>query len=72
MKIAKPQLWLTTHDAAEFLGITSGRVRQILQEQNKSANKIGMKIGRDWLLSASDVERIRVLPGKRQSKNSEN
>lgn len=66
------QEWFTVNDAAESLGITGGRVRQILKEQNDSGNKIGMKAGRDWLLSESDVERIRVLPDKRKFKDSEN
>ena len=72
MQMATLQQWLTVNDAAESLGVTGGRVRQILKEQNNSGNKIGMKVGRDWLLSESDVERIRVLPDKRKFKDSEN
>ncbi len=70
--MATAQQWLTVNDAAESLGVTDGRVRQILREQNDFGNSIGMKVGRDWLLSESDVERIRVLPDKRKVTNSEN
>ena len=62
------QRWFTVSEAAAELGLTEGRVRQILSEQNEMDNKIGMKPGRDWLLSESDVERMRSLPDKRKIK----
>lgn len=50
-------------EAAEVLGVTPSRVRQICGE---SDGKIGNKPGRDWFLSESDLELIRVKVRKYQ------
>jgi hypothetical protein len=41
-------------EAAEILGLTDGRIRQICRW-----NSIGSKIGRDWLLTEKDLEKLR-------------
>lgn len=53
-------------EAAEKLGVTDSRVRQIC---GGSAGKIGKKIGRDWFLSESDLELIRLTILRNSEKN---
>ena len=43
-----------THEAAQELELTDGRIRQICRKGN-----IGVKVGRDWLLTAKDLEKVR-------------
>lgn len=56
----------STIDAAEILGVTTGRIRQIC---GGNAGKVGRKLGRDWFFTDSDLELIR-LKFLRKSKNS--
>jgi hypothetical protein len=49
-------------EAAEQLGLTDGRIRQICRW-----NSIGTKIGRDWLLSQKDLEKLRSLENRKKS-----
>lgn len=52
------QDFLTSREAAEILGVTDARVRQLC-----IANKnIGKKHGHVWILTMVDVDRIRLLP----------
>lgn len=44
----------TTTKAAHMLGITPGRARVIRKEMG-----LGKQLGRDWLLSDADIERMR-------------
>mgnify|MGYP000882152541 FL=1 len=44
----------TTQQAADALGLTTGRVRQIARSL-----RIGQRIGRDWVFTEDDIERIR-------------
>lgn len=60
--MARTQL-KTVKDAAEIVGLTEARIRQICQ-----AHEIGTKIGRDRLLTAADVRRIRSIPDGRTKK----
>ena len=56
--MALQQEFLTCKEAAERLGVTDARVRQLcIQYEN-----IGKKLGFMWLLSTEDVDRIRALP----------
>ena len=51
----------TTQQAADALGLTTGRVRQIARSL-----RIG-RIGRDWVFTEDDIERIRqrnTTPGR--------
>lgn len=51
---------LTASQAAELLGITRARVGVLLRSRS-----LGCKAGRDWLLSAADLEALRVRkPGR--------
>ena len=59
-----PQIFTTT-SAAESLGITDGRVRQILRALEEAKTPIGTRAGRAWLLTEEDVEAIRNLPDGR-------
>ncbi len=54
----------STADAASELDLTDGRIRQIC---GGSAGKIGRKIGRDWFLTESDLELIRIKFPKKSS-----
>jgi hypothetical protein len=51
----------TTAQAAQSLGVTDSRVRQILLE----ARAIGRKHGTAWILTADDVHRIGLRLGKK-------
>lgn len=44
---------LTTKQAAERLGMTPQRIRQIAEER-----KIGRKMGRDWFFSTHELEQL--------------
>lgn len=64
----------STAQAADELGITDGRVRQILRALEAEGRNLGTKAGRAWLLTDEDIEAIRSLPDnrKREAKKSEN
>lgn len=49
-------------EAAEVLSLTDGRIRQICRWNN-----IGTKIGRDWLLTAKDLENLRLLENRKKT-----
>jgi hypothetical protein len=49
-------------EAAEILSLTDGRIRQICRW-----NSIGTKIGRDWLLNAEDLKKLRVLENRKKT-----
>jgi len=48
---------ISTTEAAERLGITQGRVRQICRG-HRSPRKFGKKLARDWFLSEKDLRQI--------------
>jgi excisionase family DNA binding protein len=50
--------WVTTSEAARDLGLTVGRVRQLLE----SGQLPGRKMGRDWVIRRADVNRFKSLP----------
>lgn len=45
---------ITTAEAAELLGVTEIRVRQLCQD-----GKIGRKFGNQWLLTSEEIERFK-------------
>jgi DNA-directed RNA polymerase sigma subunit (sigma70/sigma32) len=51
----------TTAQAAQSLGVTDSRVRQILLE----ARAIGRKHGTAWILTIDDIHRIGLKLGKK-------
>jgi len=58
MTMTIQQDFLTSKEAAELLGVTDARVRQLCI----SKENIGKKHGHVWILTGADVERIRLLP----------
>ena len=59
--MTSPTLY-TTQQAADTLGLTTGRVRQLAR-----ALGIGRKVGRDHLFTEQDIERLqqrKTTPGR--------
>ena len=52
----------TVAEAAEILALTEGRVRQLCRW-----NSIGVKLGRDWVLSDEDVQKLRDRDDRRKN-----
>ena len=48
--------WITTQEAAERLGVTTARIRQMVAEDQISARKMGSKYRGQWQIKASDIE----------------
>lgn len=48
----------TTEQAAEELGISEQRIKQLCCE-----GRMGVRVGRDWVITAEDIERNRERPG---------
>ena len=53
-----PEAWITAEQAASELGVSAGRVRQLLE----SGQLPGRRFGRAWVIRRGDLERYRVLP----------
>jgi hypothetical protein len=53
MTMLKEKLY-SSKEAAEILGLTDGRIRQICRW-----NSIGTKLGRDWLLTEKELNKLR-------------
>ena len=49
-------------EAAEILSLTEGRVRQLCRW-----NAIGVKVGRDWVLSTEDIEKLKDRDDRRKN-----
>ena len=50
------QTYLSTEEAADALGLTDGRIRQLLRAEEL----IGEKVGRQsWLISADEIARLK-------------
>lgn len=56
---------LTTQEAADELGLTQSRVRQLRIDGHFPW---AQKLGRDWLIPRSDVEAFKAKPGIRRRK----
>jgi acetoin utilization protein AcuB len=53
--------WISTQEAADLLGVSTARVRQMVAEQQVEARKMGSKYRGQWLIKASDIqERIHI------------
>lgn len=48
--------WTTTQEAAERLGVTTARIRQMVAENQISARKVGGKYRGQWQIKVSDIE----------------
>jgi len=49
--------WITTQEAAERLGVTPARIRQMVAENQISARKMGSKYRGQWQIKSSDIEK---------------
>jgi acetoin utilization protein AcuB len=51
-----PEEWITTQEAAERLGVTTARIRQMVADDQITARKMGSKYRGQWQIKASEVE----------------
>lgn len=49
--------WISTQEAAERLGVTSARVRQMVAEKQLQARKVGSRYRGQWQIKASEIEK---------------
>ncbi|CAG0969781.1 hypothetical protein ANAEL_01114 [Anaerolineales bacterium] len=49
--------WITTQEAADRLGVSTARVRQMVAENQITARKVGGKYRGQWQIKSSDVEK---------------
>ena len=59
--------WLTTQQAAERLGVTQGRIRQLIL----SGNLPSEKVGRDRMIREEDLELVKDRPGRGRPRKKE-
>lgn len=62
-----PETLLTTSQAAEFLGVTPSRIRQLILENRLPA----MKVGRDQLIKKDDLIAFSEIPRERTGRPSQ-
>jgi len=58
---------MTVKQAAGELGISIPRVHQLIQEERLPAEKLG----RDWIIESSDLEKVKDRPTGRPAKEKE-
>jgi len=61
LKIARPGEFVSTDEAARILGMTPGRVCQLLRAGEMQGQKIGRRV---WVIPRAEVERIKRIPQK--------
>jgi hypothetical protein len=61
MSMIKEKIY-TAQEAAEILELTDGRVRQVCRW-----NQIGKKMGRDWILSENDLEKLSKFENRKKT-----
>jgi acetoin utilization protein AcuB len=49
--------WITTQEAADRLGVTTARIRQMVAEKQISARKVGGKYRGQWQIKSSEIEK---------------
>lgn len=50
------QTYLSTEEAADLLGLTDGRIRQMLRAEEIVGEKIGR---RSWAIPSSEIDRVK-------------
>lgn len=58
------QNWITTRAAAEILGVSTARIRQLVAEKNLEAKKLGDKYRGQWLINTTSIESRLQKKGK--------
>jgi acetoin utilization protein AcuB len=51
------EVWITTQEAADRLGVTTARIRQMVAEKQIGARKMGSKYRGQWQINLKDVEK---------------
>ena len=64
--------WITTQEAADRLGVTTARIRQMVAENQIGARKMGSKYRGQWQIKASDIEKRIYLKGVTQAMRVKN
>jgi acetoin utilization protein AcuB len=64
--------WITTQEAADRLGVTTARIRQMVAENQLSAQKMGSKYRGQWQISSSEIEKILHKKGITQAMRVKN
>jgi acetoin utilization protein AcuB len=64
--------WLTTQEAAERLGVTTARIRQMVAENQLTARKMGSKYRGQWQVKSSEVEKRLYEKGVTQTMRVKN
>ena len=58
-----PGNFVSVQEAAEIVGVTEGRIRQLLAVPKKDGGLDGFKInGRAWVIARKDAEKLRDTP----------
>ena len=50
--------WITTQEAADLLGVTTTRVRQMIAEKQINAQKMGGKYRGQWQINTNDLKKL--------------
>lgn len=64
--------WITTQEAADRLGVSSARIRQMLAENQIKARKLGTKYRGQWQINASELEKLIHRKGVTQAMRVKN
>ena len=64
--------WITTQEAADRLGVTTARIRQMVAENQVGAQKMGSKYRGQWQIKANDIEKLLHLKGVTQAMRVKN
>ena len=54
--VLQAQKYLSTEEAAEALGLTDGRIRQMLRAEELIGEKLGR---RSWAIPSSEIDRLK-------------
>ena len=64
--------WITTQEAADRLGVTTARIRQMVAENQIGARKMGTKYRGQWQINSSDIEKRLYQKGVTQAMRVKN
>lgn len=66
--MAEKKEWISTTEAAELLGVTTARIRQLVASEEVAAQKVGSKYRGQWLIKTSSItKRLSKLLDKGES-----